>query len=293
MRAKRVYKDSVFRDIFRSKKHLKSLYEALTGEQVLIRDIRITTLKGVFFQDIKNDISFRVGSRIIVLMEHQSTWNENMPLRFLWYLARLYRNEIAADVAYRTRRVPLPAPIFVVLYNGQDDVPDVSYLHLADAFDGGEAQIDLTVRVYNINYAAGREILERCEALKAYSRFVAETRRRVAEGQELSAAVRGAIRYCITHDILADYFKENEQEVLDMVNFKWDWDRAMEIREEEAMERGIEQGIERGIEQGTEKGILQVVLSMLKDKMSLETISRLSQWPVERIEQLGKAHQLL
>jgi len=34
-----------------------------------------------------NDVSFTVGDRLIVLIEHQSTINENMPLRLLMYVA--------------------------------------------------------------------------------------------------------------------------------------------------------------------------------------------------------------
>nr|WP_304098415.1 hypothetical protein [Mitsuokella multacida] len=83
MKAKRTYKDSLFRHIFNDKKRLASLYKALTGETVSPKDIRITTLSGVFYNDIKNDISFSIGDRDIILMEHQSSWNPNMPLRML------------------------------------------------------------------------------------------------------------------------------------------------------------------------------------------------------------------
>ncbi|MBP3230935.1 MAG: transposase, partial [Anaerovibrio sp.] len=86
MKARRTYKDSLFRDIFNDKKRLQGIYYALTGEKVAVKDIKITTLRGTFFEDIKNDISFMVGNRHIVLMEHQSTLSENMPLRMLWYI---------------------------------------------------------------------------------------------------------------------------------------------------------------------------------------------------------------
>lgn len=69
MKPKRTYKDSLFHHIFNDKRRLASLYESLTGRKVAPRDIAITTLRGVFFNDIKNDISFRIGDRDIILME--------------------------------------------------------------------------------------------------------------------------------------------------------------------------------------------------------------------------------
>lgn len=106
MKAKRSYKDSLFRHIFSDKARLASLYKGLTGREVATKDITITTLKGVFFNDIKNDIkndiSFRIGNRDIILMEHQSSWNPNMALRMLWYIAKLYSRQIGKDIAYRS-----------------------------------------------------------------------------------------------------------------------------------------------------------------------------------------------
>ena len=73
MKAKRTYKDSLFRDIFNNKRRLQQIYEALTGKHISLSDITITTLRGTFFEDIKNDISFMAGNQHIILMEHQST----------------------------------------------------------------------------------------------------------------------------------------------------------------------------------------------------------------------------
>ena len=100
MQGKRNYKDSLFRNIFKDKKRLCSLYNALSGESISPRDIKINTLRGTFFNDIKNDISFDIGNHTVVLMEHQGSWNPNMPLRMLWYIGKLYRRHIDVDMAY-------------------------------------------------------------------------------------------------------------------------------------------------------------------------------------------------
>ena len=45
---------------------------------------------------------------------------------------------------------------------------------------------------------------------------------------------------------MAEYFKENEQEVLDMVSFKWNWNRAMEVAKQDERELGRREGVAKG-----------------------------------------------
>ena len=68
--------------------------------------------------------------------------------------------------------------------------------------------------------------------------------------------------YCITHDLMADYFKENESEVLDMVSTKWDWNEALRVAREDAAEMAREEGMEKGrwttLAELVHKGILSI-----------------------------------
>ena len=52
-------------------------------------DLEVNTLEDAVYLSMKNDISFLIGGTLN-LYEHQSTYNPNMPLRGLIYLARLY-----------------------------------------------------------------------------------------------------------------------------------------------------------------------------------------------------------
>lgn len=290
-RVKRTYKDSLFCDIFRRKDYLQDVYRGLFGRDVSLQEIRLMTLQGTFFNDEKNDVSFLAGTRQIVLMEHQSTLNENMPLRMFWYMAKLYRKQVPKDAPYRTRRIRLPAPCFYVFYNGLDPAPDEWEMRLSEAFEGEPASLELCVKAYNINEIPGSRILERSRTLKGYSMFVAQVRRRTAAGMSLEGAVKQAICYCIEQNFLSEYFLEREmEEVFDMVSFKWDPELAKRVQLQEAQEIGMEKGMERGME----KGVTEIVLNMLKKKKwSLQDISEVSQWPLDKIESLGKMHQLL
>ena len=283
MGAKRNYKDSLFRHIFNHKARLRNLYEALSGRKVNASDIRINTLRGTFFNGVKNDISFQIKGRRVVLSEQQSTWNPNMPLRFLWYLAKLYRRQVPRDMQYHIKLVRLETPEFYVLYNGRDEEPPYQVLRLEDAFEetpAGDSLLRLHVPCYNVNVTPGSELLEKCYELRSYSVFVAKVREGKDSGMTLDDAIIAAMRYCIIHDLMADYFKENESEVLDMVSTKWDWNEALRVAREDAAEMAREEGMEKGrwttLAELVHDGILSIKDAAKKAGMTEEKFRKLA-----------------
>lgn len=235
---KRTYKDSLFCDIFNDEKRLAEIYEALLGIKAEPEDIKLATIDETLFSGIKNDVSFIVKNQHVLLTEHQSTLNANMPLRLFMYLAEIYRQYVDMDSVYKKELIVLPAPKFYVFYNGDVEMPDRWTLQLSDAFGERKGDIELAVEAVNINDAPRRPILQKCHALKSYSVFVAQVREHVRNGSVLELAVRDAVQYCISHDYLGDYFRQKQQEeVFDMLNFAWDQERALKVRAEEAAEK--------------------------------------------------------
>ena len=81
----RTYKDSLFRMIFREKKELLSLYNALNhSDYQNPEELTINTVENVLYMGMKNDVSFLI-EEYLNLYEAQSTWNPNMPLRDVFY----------------------------------------------------------------------------------------------------------------------------------------------------------------------------------------------------------------
>ena len=202
------------------------------------------------YMNIINDVSCLVDNKIIVLAEHQSTINENMPLRLFMYLAEIYRRHVDEDSVYRKKRIRLPAPRFYVFYNGMEEVPDTWRLRLSDAFDGRQGSMELVVDVININIDDKKErlLLGKSHALKSYSVFVAKVRECIKNGSTLEAAVGEAVQYCVSHDYLREYFRQkHKKEVFDMLNFAWNQERALKVCAEEAREDGLAQGLENGL----------------------------------------------
>ena len=102
----RNYKDSVFVDLFAHDKTAKdnfiSLYNALHGTNLDAKttEIEPVMIEQVLYMKFYNDIAMLIDGKIVVLVEHQSTINENMPFRMLEYIARIYE-KITDLASYR------------------------------------------------------------------------------------------------------------------------------------------------------------------------------------------------
>ena len=156
-----------------------------------------------------------------------------------------------------------PTPKFYVFYNGEAEMPDMWVLRLSDAFERCQGDIELAVKVLNINDKRNRPILEKSHALRSYSVFVAKVRESVKSGNALEVAISEATRYCIAHNYLEDYFRQKqEEEVFDMLNFAWNQERALEVRAEEARAEGLSQGLSQGVLETTITAIRNVMHSM-------------------------------
>ena len=152
----RTYKDSVFVTVFHEKDKLIELYNALFDTDYgPDTAIDIVTIKDVLFRTLKNDVSFVLDKRFVVLVEHQSTINGNLPLRDLLYIATVLKRMINSKQLYREKTLRIPKPAFIVLYNGSEDIPAYQELRLSDAYlgeknDTEEEALQLIVKVYNV-----------------------------------------------------------------------------------------------------------------------------------------------
>ena len=222
-RVNRKYKDSLFRKIFSDRKDLLDLYNALNGTQYTDEEeLTVTTLEDVIYISIKNDVSFLLGGTMN-LYEHQSSYNPNMPIRGLLYLARLYQNYIddCEINVFSPVLKHLPSPKFIVFYNGSRDEPDQKLLRLTDAFaeEGApeESCLECCATMLNINYGHNYELMEKCRRLEEYSVFVAEVRKALEEGGDQRQAVDDAIDICIEKGVLRDILIKERAAIMNMV----------------------------------------------------------------------------
>lgn len=251
----RRYKDSVFVDLFSEDKYAKNnflaLYNALHDTDYRSTDIlKNIRLKQVMYMSFANDVSYLIDNKLIVLAEHQSTVNLNMPIRCLEYIARLYEQLYESKEKYSRKQLVIPTPEFYVFYNGKEAYSGNSVLKLSDSFVNkykAEYTLELSVKVVNINYDKDNVIIKRCEPLKQYSQFVDAVRHHIAIDRE--HGFETAIKECIQNDILREYLQRKSKEVLNMLIGEYDYDTDIAVQREESFDMGIAEGEARGSRQ--------------------------------------------
>ena len=289
--ANRKYKDSVFVDLFsedeKAKENFLSLYNALHNTKLTaIEQLKNIRLDQVFYMTFYNDVSYLVDNKIIVLAEHQSTINPNMPLRCLEYVSRLYETLFESKEKYSRKLLNIPTPEFYVFYNGEDSYPSDKILKLSDAFieRTTEINLELTVKVININRKKRHPVLENCRTIQEYSIFV-ETVRKWKE-IDPKTGFQKAVEECISNNILREYLKRKTKEVLNMLLAEYDYETDIAVQRAEEREIAFAQGISQGISQGSYQTKLETarILKQLDDSVKkIMQATGLSQEEVEAI----------
>ena len=253
----RNYKDSVFVDLFAhdvtAKENFISLYNALHGTNLDAKttDVQPVMLERVLYMKYYNDIAMLIDGKIVILIEHQSTINQNMPFRFLEYIARIYEKITTKDEKFGRKLVKLPVPEFYVFYNGKDDYPTESVMKLSDAFmqlddelknqlENENYPLEISVKVININVDKENPILKRCEALKEYSEFIEQVRFNIENA--VSEPLTTALKKAIKKGFLSDYLNRKSTEVQNMLLAEYDYDTDIAVQRKEAFEDGISLG---------------------------------------------------
>ena len=280
---KRTYKDTVFVDLFgrcaEAKENFLSLYNALHGTNLKIENTSVEPLilEQTVYTGRYNDVSMLVNGRMVILVEQQSSVNENMPLRFLEYICRLYEKLIPLEKRYRQNRLPLPSPEFYVIYNGTADYPKEKLLKLSDSFeriDGVSFSLELCVKTYNINKCKDTPLLKHCIPLSGYAKLTEYAQEAKQNG--IQNPVDFAVRKCISEGVLADYLKQKSTEVRNMLIAEYDYDTDMRVKQEEAAEIA------------TETNKLANAKNFLAEGISAELIAKCVQLPLETVINLQK-----
>ena len=291
MTENREIKSSVFTDLFGDdelvgKKNFLALYNALHGTSLKFEETKIERklVPQSLIKSFSTDVTMEINGRLIVFVEHQSTINQNMPLRFLEYFVHILYGIVPAKARYRKSLYKIPTPEFYVLYNGVEPMPEEAELKLSDAFleKLEELQCELNVKVINIGGKMGLKlpIVRNCGILEEYCRFMDIVFTREASlrpdstKEEAIAVLEEIIRDCIKKGILRDYLTRKGTEIINMFLDEYDYDTDIAVQREEAME------------EGAQKKAIEAAIELLKEGISAETISKCVKLPVEKVLQL-------
>ena len=174
----RNYKDTLFRKLFSEKTNLLSLYNLITGKNYTDPDLlNIVTLDNAIYMNMKNDLAFLIDFSIY-LFEHQSTTSPNMALRYLFYVSKEYEKFINMTTLYSSKQIELPAPHFIVFYNGSEKGWSIRTSKLSDSFKPKQElpNLELIVKEININLGVNDERLSQCKVLFEYMQYIEKVR---------------------------------------------------------------------------------------------------------------------
>ena len=293
LKPNRQYKDSVFVDLFSLDEKTRydaviPFYNAFHNEKITRKEeIRFVRLENVLFRKVRNDVSFVANNRLLILLEHQSTVNENMPFRCLEYVVALYQAEMKARDKFSQTPMMLLAPEFYVIYNGTSAYPAMKELKLSSLFKDSEKtpQLELKVTVININHPDNKDFLDKCNFLKGYGKL----ERKVRRYRELYGE-RGyiiAIEECIKEDMeLVEYLKRKMREVSQMFSAEYSYELEREASKEDGIREGMKRGMERGIERGREEEKFSIARSFRDMGIPLDKISQATGLSDEEIKTL-------
>ena len=279
--ANRKFKDTVFRMLFSDKEALLSLYNAINNSHYTDSSaLEIVTLENAIYMGMKNDLAFILDMNLY-LYEHQSTMNPNIPLRDLFYIAAEYQKLVDKKSLYSSALQKIPNPHFIVFYNGSTPIDDCYTSRLSDAFYHvtDNPSLELIVTTFNVNAGHNTKLMSHCQILKEYSIYVAKVRS-FTEQMPLDDAVQKAVTECIQENILANFLRKNQAEVIAMSIFEYD-----KVEEEKKLRKAE---FDAGVEQGLKQASTDTALRLLKTgKFDAKEIAELCNLSIEEVNQLN------
>ena len=277
------FKDNVFCMLYRDKKNLLELYNALNNSAYTnVDDLQVTTLNGGSYMKYKNDASFLLCMSLY-MFEQQSSKNPNMPLRFLHYVSDVFRELFSNSMLHRRSMIKIPVPHFVAFYNGLEKwIEDEDEIRLSHMYEipTDNPELELKVRVININKDV--HILNKCKTLRDYMTFVNKVRFKMGvEGDDVRIAVTEAMDECIDEDILVDFFEKHREEVVEVSIYDYDEEEVRRVLAEEYAQEYAqkvakevsEKAFAEGEQSGRQLNLINQVIKKVKKSKTLETIA--------------------
>lgn len=211
---KRTVKASVFEDLFSNKEYLLELYQALHPEDLTTTesDLEYVTLNQVMSNNPYNDLGFKVGSRLMILVEAQTTWTENIIVRCIMYLAQTWKDYFITtnQSVYDSTKLDFPEPELYVLYTGSKKINKTTISLSEEFFNGKDIAINAKIKI--LTNGENNNIINQ---YVLFTQIVDEQRKLYKD--DTKTAIKETIRICKNNNILKKYLKNQEKEVIDIM----------------------------------------------------------------------------
>ena len=248
---KRAFKDSVFTYLFSDPKYMRELYLYLHPEDSDVREdeFHLVTTENVLSTGLYNDLGIQVRDRLILLVEAQSVFSANIPLRMLMYLAATYKEYAAAHELplYSTRAVTVPLAELYVVYTGtKEDVPEA--LRLSDLCGGrGSVEVEVTVLRGGDGSILGQYV-EFCKIADGQRKLYGLTKTTIQE----------TMRICQEKGVLTPFLASRRKEVVDIMEMLFSQEEVWEMTKKEIARDARQEGRREGRQEGRQEGRREV-----------------------------------
>ncbi len=244
---------------------------------------------------------------MIILVEHQSTWTENIVIRIFLYIAQSFQDYINEHELnfYSSKKIKLPKVEAYVVYTGhKEDCPDV--LSLNKLYWDGDEDYTVDVRVKVLRDGKKGDILNQ------YVEFLKVLDEQIKIYGRTKKAIREAIRICKERNILREYLKERKPEVISIMISLFSQEKIQELYGEEKRQEGWEEGREEAWKEaraeisrreaelkeeaqeaaartGREKALEIAKNFLVGLNLPLDVVAKYSELPLADVEELAKS----
>lgn len=247
-KVKGTVKDSIFCNLFKIKKYLLQLYQALHPEDNRMTEegLKNVTINHVFTNSIYNDLCFIAGDRLIIMVEAQSTWSVNVIIRIFIYLAQTYHEYFQENGAnlYGSKKVVMPEPELYVVYTGERKKKQ-EYISLSEEFFNGR-NIGIELRAKVIYDGKNNDIISQ------YVNFTKVYNGQVKIYGRSKEAVLETIRICKDKNLLKEYLESKEKEVVNIMMALFDQEKVFDIYVKSEVKEAVDKAVKKAVKK-TEK----------------------------------------
>lgn len=266
---KNTVKDSIFCNLFKIKKYLLQLYQALHPEDSGMTEdgLENITINHVFTNGIYNDLCFRAGGKLILMLEAQSTWSVNVIIRMFIYLAQTYHEyfrENGTDL-YGSRKAVIPEPELYVVYTGNRKKRQ-KYISLSKEFFGGKrTNIELKAKV--VYSGKGNDIINQ------YIKFTKVYNGQIKKHGRNKKAVLETINICKDKNLLKEYLESKEKEVVNIMMALFDQEEVFNTYVKSEVREARKEAEKEGRKEGSKETAKKIALKFLEmGKCSIDEI---------------------
>ena len=261
---KRSVKDTVFSDLFSIPKYRRELYLALMPQDKTVREeeIESVTIKNILTNGIVNDFAISVRDTLLILMEAQSSWNENMPYRMFSYLAEnlnRYLREHKQVGIYNTK-IKIPKLRLYVLYSGDKKIPRKELSFKETYFpDDKDCPVELKIQIITLT--------TKKNILNEYIMFTRILDKNIKKYGYTEKCIKITIKECLEKNVLTEYLEKKKTEVIKVMLSMFDQETALDDYGMSKYNEGRAEGEIAGEAKGKTEGILYTLLELVKDKI--------------------------